>query len=92
MLEIHATVTIDTPVEKVLEFIEDPENLAKCSPKVTRVLEVRRRGRHAGDSFRLIYRVLGMAIKEESALFESSPRAGTLLTGDSRCGKRSMDR
>ncbi|HSS60163.1 MAG TPA: SRPBCC family protein [Candidatus Limnocylindrales bacterium] len=62
---IHATVTIDTPVEKVLEFIDDPAGLAKCAPMVERVVDVVRTGRRVGDSFRVIFRVLGMTFNEE---------------------------
>src|SRR5713226_10717998 len=54
--QIHATVTIETPVEKVLEFVDDPENLAKCAPMVERVMEVGRSGRRVGNSFRVIWR------------------------------------
>jgi carbon monoxide dehydrogenase subunit G len=58
-------VTIETAVEKVLEFVDDPENLAKCAPMVERVVEVGRSGRRVGNSFRVIYRVLGMPFNEE---------------------------
>jgi carbon monoxide dehydrogenase subunit G len=58
-------VTIETPVEKVLEFVDDPDNLAKCAPMVERVVEVSRSGRRVGSSFRVIYRVLGMRFNEE---------------------------
>jgi carbon monoxide dehydrogenase subunit G len=64
MSEIHATVTIETPVEKVLEFVDDPENLAKCAPMVERVAEVDRSGRRVGNSFRVTYRVLGVPFNE----------------------------
>jgi carbon monoxide dehydrogenase subunit G len=74
--QIHATVTIETPVEKVLEFVDDPENLAKCAPMVERVVEVGRSGRRVGNSFRVIYRVLGMPFNEEFRVigFEAPPR------------------
>ena len=71
--QIHGTVTIDTPVEKVLEFVEDPENLARCAPTVARVGEVHRRGHRVGDSFRLIYRVIGMTFHEEFRVAEFEP-------------------
>jgi carbon monoxide dehydrogenase subunit G len=58
-------VTIDTPVEKVLDFVDDPQNLAKCAPMVERVVEVSQSGRRVGDSFRVICRVLGMRFNEE---------------------------
>lgn len=71
--QIHGTVTIDTPVEKVLEFVDDPENLAKCAPTVDRVVEIRRSGRRVGNSFRLIYRVLGMPLNEEFRVIGFEP-------------------
>ena len=55
-------MTIERPVEKVLEFVDNPENLAKCAPMVKRVVEVGRSGRR---SFRVNYRVLGMPFSEE---------------------------
>ena len=74
--QIHATVTIETPVEKVLEFIDDPENLAKCAPMVERVVEVGRSGQRVGNSCRVIYRVLGMPFNAEFRVirFEPPPR------------------
>ncbi len=71
--QIHATVTIETPVEKVLEFVDDPENLAKCAPMVKRVVEVGRSGRRVGNSFRVIYRVLGTPFNEEFRVIRFEP-------------------
>jgi carbon monoxide dehydrogenase subunit G len=58
-------VTIETPVEKVLEFVDDPANLAKCAPMVERVVELGRSERRVGNSFRASCRVLGMPFTEE---------------------------
>ena len=66
-------MTIDTPVEKVLEFVENPENLAECAPTVERVVEVRLSGRRVGNSFRLIYRVIGMTFNEEFRVIGFEP-------------------
>ena len=66
-------MTIDTPVEKVLEFVDDPENLAKCAPTVDRVVEIRRSAWRVGNSFRLIYRVLGMPLNEEFRVIGFKP-------------------
>ena len=66
-------MTIDAPVEEVLEFVEDPQNLAKCAPAVERVAEIRRSGRRVGNSFRLIYRVLGMPLNEEFRVIGFEP-------------------
>ena len=71
--QIHATVTIEAPVEKVLEFVDDPENLAKCAPMVERVVEVGRSGRRVGNSFRVIYRVLGIPFNEEFRVIGFEP-------------------
>jgi carbon monoxide dehydrogenase subunit G len=66
-------VTIETPVEKVLEFVDDPESLAKCAPMVERVVEVGRSGQRVGNSFRVIYRVLGMPFSEEFRVIGFEP-------------------
>ena len=66
-------MTIETPVEKVLEFVDDPENLAKCAPMVERVVEVGRTARRVGNSFRVIYRVLGMRFNEEFRVIGFEP-------------------
>jgi len=60
--QVHATVTIERPVEKVLEFVDNPDNLAKCAPVVERIVAVGRSGRR---SFRVICRVFGMSFSEE---------------------------
>jgi carbon monoxide dehydrogenase subunit G len=74
--QIHATVTIESPVEKVLDLVDDPENLAICAPMVERVVEVGRSGRRVGDSFRVTYRLLGMPFTAEFKIigFEPPPR------------------
>jgi len=71
--QIHATVTIDTPVEKVLEFVDDPVNLAKCAPTVVRVVEVGRSERRVGNSCRVTCRVLGIPFNEEFTVIGFEP-------------------
>jgi carbon monoxide dehydrogenase subunit G len=71
--QIHATVTIETPVEKVLEFVADLEKLAKCAPMVERVVEVGRSGRRIGDSFRVTFQVLGIPLNEEFTVVGFEP-------------------
>jgi carbon monoxide dehydrogenase subunit G len=66
-------VTIETPVEKVLEFVDDPENLAKCAPMVELVMEVGRSRRRVGNSFQVIYRVLRMPFNEEFRVIGFEP-------------------
>jgi carbon monoxide dehydrogenase subunit G len=66
-------VTIERPVEKVIEFVDDPENLAKCAPMVERVVEVGRSGPRLGNSFGVIYRVLGMPFNEKFTVIGFEP-------------------
>ena len=73
MSEIHATVTIEAPVERVLQLIDDPANLATCAPLVERVVVVAKSGRRVGDSFRASCRVLGMPFDEEFSVVGFEP-------------------
>jgi len=88
--QIHGTVTIETPVENVLEFVDDPENLAKCAPMVERVVG----WVGAGGAWRIhsesSTEYSGCPSTRNSELLDSSLRAGIHLTVDSRSGKRFM--
>ena len=64
MAAIHQTVSINASVEKVFEFLEGPENLARCAPDVIRVTDVARSGEHVGDTFRLFYTAIGRTFEE----------------------------
>ena len=65
MAEIHKTVTIDAPADKVFDIVDDPENYPKYVPNVSRVVDVRRSDKRIGDSFRVIYKVLGTTFDEQ---------------------------
>jgi ribosome-associated toxin RatA of RatAB toxin-antitoxin module len=65
MAEIHKTVTIDAPAEKVFDIVDDPENYPKYVPNVSQVVDVRRSERRIGDSFRVLYKVLGTTFEEK---------------------------
>src|SRR5260370_24529516 len=88
--QIHATVTIETPVEKVLEFVDDPENLAN----VHRWWSELWRWVGAGSAWVIrsesSTEYSGCPSMRNSELLDSSPRAGIHLTVDSRSGKRFM--
>ncbi len=66
-------MTIERPVEKVLDFVDDPESLAKGAPMVNRVVGVHRSGRRVGSSFRVIYLALGMPFNEEFTVVGFEP-------------------
>ncbi|HEV2027925.1 MAG TPA: SRPBCC family protein [Candidatus Dormibacteraeota bacterium] len=62
---MHKTGTIDAPAEKVFDIVDDPENCPKYVPNVSQVVDVRRSDRRMGDSFRVIYKVLGTTFDEK---------------------------
>ena len=65
MSEIHKTVTIDSPVEAVFEIVDDPQNFPKYVPNVNRVADVQLTDQRVGDTFRVIYKVLGITFDEK---------------------------
>ncbi len=69
-------MTIDRPVEKVLEFIDDARNVAKCSAHIDQVVQDDARAQRVGSSALVILRVLGTRVGEEFtvARFSAPPR------------------
>ena len=65
MAEIHKSTTLAVPIEKVFEIVDDPANFPKYVPNVNDVADVRRSDGRIGDSFRLIYKVLGVTFDEK---------------------------
>jgi ribosome-associated toxin RatA of RatAB toxin-antitoxin module len=65
MAEIHKSATIAASVEKVFEIVDDPANFPKYVPNVHDVVDVRRSDGRIGDSFRVIYKVLGVTFDEK---------------------------
>ncbi len=65
MAEIHKSTTVAAPVDKVFEIVDDPANFPKYVPNVQDVAEVLRSAGRIGDSFRVIYRVLGVTFDEK---------------------------
>ena len=60
MAEIHKSATIKAAVEDVFTIIENPENYPRYVPNVSEVVGVQRTDQRVGDSFRVIYKVLGV--------------------------------
>jgi ribosome-associated toxin RatA of RatAB toxin-antitoxin module len=71
MAEIHKSATVAAPVEKVFEIVDDPANFPKYVPNVHDVVDVRRSAGRIGDSFRVIYKVLGVTFDEKFTVTES---------------------
>ena len=49
MAEIHKSVTIDAPAEKVFDLIDDPSAIPSYTPNVERVEEVHQSEQRVGD-------------------------------------------
>src|SRR5207245_9634038 len=65
MAEIHKSTTVAAPVDKVFEIVDDPANFPKYVPNVQDVVDVHRSPGRIGDSFRVIYKVLGVTFDEK---------------------------
>lgn len=70
MAEIHNRATVDAPIEKVFDFVDDPERFPTYVPNVDRVADLVRTEKRLGDSFRVIYKVLGMTFDEKFTVTE----------------------
>jgi carbon monoxide dehydrogenase subunit G len=86
MSEIHKSVTIDAPADKVYEFVDNPENFSKYVPNVERVVDIKRSEGRVGDSFRVIYKVMGVTFDEKFTVTEHQPprKAGSRFEGGMR--------
>ncbi len=65
MAEIHKSTTVAEPIEKIFEIVDDPTNFSKYVPNVDDVVDVRRSESRVGDTFRVIYKVLGVTFDEK---------------------------
>ena len=83
MSEIHKSVTIDAPAEKIYGFVDNPENFSKYVPNVERVVDIKRSEGRIGDSFRVIYKVMGVTFDEKFTVTEHQPphKAGSRFEG-----------
>lgn len=65
MTTLKKTTTIYAPIERVFEFIDDPNNVAQYSVGVSRVKGSTRTKERVGDIMTLTYSALGMRFDEE---------------------------
>jgi uncharacterized membrane protein len=65
MAEIHKSVTIDAPAERVFDLLDDPSSISSYTPNVERVEDVRQSEQRIGDTFRVIYKVVGVTFEEK---------------------------
>ena len=70
MAEIHKSVTIDAPADKVFDLLDDPNAIPTYTPNVERVEDVRQTEQRIGDTFRVIYKAAGMTFEETFTITE----------------------
>jgi ribosome-associated toxin RatA of RatAB toxin-antitoxin module len=75
MAEIHKSANVAAAVDKVFEIVDDPANFPKYVPNVQEVVDVQRSTGRIGDSFRVIYRVLGVTFDEKFTVTEYEPHS-----------------
>ncbi|HYZ78515.1 MAG TPA: SRPBCC family protein [Gaiellaceae bacterium] len=68
--EIHKSVTIDAPAERVFDLLDDPSAIPSYTPSVERVEDVRQSEQRIGDTFRVIYKAVGMTFEEKFTVIE----------------------
>ena len=70
MAEIHKSVTIDAPAGSVFDLLDDPSTIPSYTPNVERVEDVRQSEQRIGDTFRVIYKAVGMTFEEKFTVTE----------------------
>ena len=88
MPNITKSVEVGAPVEKVFEMLDNPENFPVYVPNVTKVSNIRRSEKRLGDTFDVVYSMMGMEFPETFTYSEYtrqnynlSAASGTILTG-----------
>jgi uncharacterized membrane protein len=70
MAEIHKSVSIDAPAERVFDLLDDPSAIPSYTPNVERVEEVRQTDQRVGDTFRVVYKAVGITFEERFTITE----------------------
>jgi carbon monoxide dehydrogenase subunit G len=72
-----------TGADKVYEFVDNPEKISRYVPNVQRVVDIKRSAGRVGDSFRVIYKVMGVTFDERFTVTEHQPprKAGSRFEG-----------
>jgi len=70
MAEIHRDITIDADADEVFAIIDHPQNFPRYVPNVSEVVDIRLNDQHVGDSYRVIYKVLGATFDEKFSVTE----------------------
>jgi len=70
MAEIHKSVIIDAPAETVFDLIDDPSAISSYTPNVERVEDVQQSEQRIGDTFRVVYKAVGVTFEEQFTVTE----------------------
>ena len=65
MAEIKKSLTIEATASELFDIVEDPSKLPKFVPNVSEVVDIHRTDGRVGDTFRVIYKVLGLTFDEK---------------------------
>ena len=77
---VETSVTIDVPVVKVFEFIDDPGNISKWFAGITDAVDIKRTEEHVGDSWTTKYSVLGLSMDIEQKVTEYEKNARMVMS------------
>jgi len=69
MAKLDRTVTIDAPIEKVFQFVEDPSNFPEVWPSMMEVKDVERLP-SGGRKFGWVYKMAGVKLEGTSETIE----------------------
>src|SRR5713226_6624855 len=70
MSEIRKSVMIDATAAELFAIVDDPTNFPKYVPNVTGVEDVTTSTGRIGDTFRVLYKVLGVSFSEKFTTIE----------------------
>jgi uncharacterized membrane protein len=68
---VKRSITINAPVEKVFNYIEDPMNQPEWVPSIMEIMDVS--GSGVGQHFRWTYKMAGVLLKGETTATEHIP-------------------
>ena len=72
MIQVDKVVTVNTTIEKIFAYIDDPGNLPEFWPSLMEIKDIQPL-RHGGYSTRWVYKMLGMKFKGTSECTQNFP-------------------
>jgi uncharacterized membrane protein len=70
MAKVVRSVTINVPVEKVFNYLEDPLNLPEIWPSLVEVSYVQRTPEVVGSTYRWVYKLAGIRLEGKAEVIE----------------------